>query len=271
MAARKGEPIARIRVRAGLLVNKKAQATLAAFTIAFYQVLNIARLFGRYAWVLLPLFAVVLVNLLWPTTITVGADGILVASLVRRRFHSFAGVTGVRTSPWGIVLERKEGKEIEVRTEGRENTKGSKNRDRLLASVRRALDELTGREGAAATTLLARGGRSVDEWLRALRSLGGGEAQGYRAASIPTEELWRIALDPTAEVSARAGAAVALRGSLDDEGRERLRVAAEESASPKVRVALEAAGASKSEAELTQALEECEAEAPASEKAGVIV
>ena len=74
--------------------------------------------------------------------------------------------------------------------------------------------------------------------LRALAETGG---SGYRAATVPTETLWSVALDPAAKEELRIGASLALRGALDDDGRERLRVAAEASASPRLRVVLEAA------------------------------
>jgi hypothetical protein len=52
--------------------------------------------------------------------------------------------------------------------------------------------------------------------------------------------LWRIALDPAEKPDLRIGASLALRAGLDDEGKSRLRVAAEAAASPRVRVALAA-------------------------------
>ena len=111
---------------------------------------------------------------------------------------------------------------------------------------------------------MARSGRSLEEWTRALRTLGGADGGGYRSPAVPEGELWRILEDPTSDASARAGAAVALRGSLDEGGRARLRVAAEESASPKVRVALAAVASQATEAELARALAECEEDPPAS-------
>ena len=60
---------------------------------------------------------------------------------------------------------------------------------------------------------------------------------------------------PSLDPSHRAAAAVALRDQLDDEGKRRLRVAADACASPKVRVALEAA-AEDDDQKLSLALEQ---------------
>ena len=87
--------------------------------------------------------------------------------------------------------------------------------------------------------LLARAGRGTLDWVRGLRALGEGQG-GYRGIGLTPDHLWRIAEDASAPRESRVGAALALRSTLDDEGRRRLRVAAESSASPKVRVALEA-------------------------------
>jgi hypothetical protein len=63
-----------------------------------------------------------------------------------------------------------------------------------------------------------------------------------------------VAEDPTADPAARAGAAIVLRNTITDEDRARLRVAAETSVSPKLRVALEAAASADDEEELVEAL-----------------
>ena len=69
------------------------------------------------------------------------------------------------------------------------------------------------------------------------------------------EQLWRIVEDPSQKPELRAGAAVVLGGTLGEEGRARLRVAAGAVAEPGVRIAIEAAGGDDEEA-LAQALEE---------------
>jgi hypothetical protein len=80
---------------------------------------------------------------------------------------------------------------------------------------------------------------------------------GYRRAAVPSASLWQIVEDPTAEPPIRAGAAVALVQALDEPGRQRLRVAAQACAAPKLRVALElvAEEAELDESRLEDALE----------------
>lgn len=267
------ESLERFRVRAGLLVNKKAQAALAVVGLVLLKFPYIwSRLFlvTPLAWWLLPALALCVLNLLWPTTITVGHDGVLVASLVRRRFYPLAALASVRETSWGVLLTLQSGREVEIRTEHNENVKTSQRRAALAACIERRRAELALNEQPAPATLLARGGRDVTEWLRALHALRNGEAGAYRAAAIPEEVLWRTVEDPASDPTVRAGAAVALRDSLDDAGRVRLRVAAAASASPRLRVALEKVASPTDEAELACALEGCEE--PTSEgKPGVIV
>jgi hypothetical protein len=81
---------------------------------------------------------------------------------------------------------------------------------------------------------------------------------------------WRTVEDPASDRRRRAGTAVALRESLDEVGRVRLRVAAAASASPRLRVALEKVASPIDEAELAGALGVCE-EPTSEEKPGVIV
>ena len=214
-----------------------------------------------------------LLNTFWPTKIAVGADGVLVSSLLRRSFYPFARIASVRRSDWGVVLTRQSGREVEIRTEAKANTKASTDREALFARVQKRVGDLAALQGAGnAAVLVARCGRSLEEWTQALRALGGAGAGAdggaYRAPAVPSEELWRILEDPTSDASARAGAAVALRASLDDGGRARLRVAAEESASPRIRVALEAVADEAADAALTRALAECEEDAPSSASQG---
>jgi hypothetical protein len=100
--------------------------------------------------------------------------------------------------------------------------------------------------------LFAPAGRSPRDWVKFARGMA--RAQGYRAAAWGSDALWRIVEDPKNEAGVRAGAAVALAPSLDAPGRERLRVAATVSASPALRVALEAAAGEEDEP-LEEALE----------------
>jgi hypothetical protein len=161
---------------------------------------------------------------------------------------------------------RQGGREIEVRTELKANPKGSGDREALFARVEERLSQLAHAEAAGhAAVLVAPGGRSVQEWSKALGAVGGADAGDYRSAAVPPSELWRIVLDPSSVAGVRAGAAVALRRSLDDEGRARMRVAADESASPKIRVMLEAVASGAEERAIEEALAACAEDMPSSQ------
>jgi hypothetical protein len=100
---------------------------------------------------------------------------------------------------------------------------------------------------------LSRGGRKTLDWVRALRELGAGS--DYRAARMPKDALWATLEDPAATVEARAAAAVALSHDLDSRERERLRVAADGCAEPRVRVAASLAAEDAEEEALADALD----------------
>jgi hypothetical protein len=201
-----------------------------------------------------------------PTTVSVGADGVLVveSSFGRKeRFHPFTGVAGVESGASGPVLVMKTGAHVALyRRAGKQTDPASDVlMEVIVERIRAGLDAFAsaGSQLGDPAALLGRGARSYEAWRQDLRALA--RERSYRATALPDERLWRVLEDPAASASARAGAAVALRESLDGEGRDRLRVAAEASASPKVRVALEViANVASEESELRAALETCDAE-----------
>ena len=260
--------IARFRVHDGLFANKSAQTVLTAILgVGAYNAFNIL----PHAWRFPGFFALMLLSLLnWaPSTVAVGPDGVLVTSAtrLRRKFHPFADIADATVTSWGVTLEMKSGRSIELRTETSAKSK-SESRDALAARIRAGIAALDPTGAADVASLVARAGRPVEEWLRALDAVTG-PAAGYRVATVPADKLWRVVEDPTADPSARAGAAAALRASLDDEGRARLAAIADASVHPKVRVALDAIASSKAaddDERLREALEGC-AEDQASRRA----
>ncbi len=79
----------------------------------------------------------------------------------------------------------------------------------------------------------------IEEWRAALDEVALGE-RGFRGAAVPDDELYEILQDPAAPLGRRVGAALVLR-RRDGDARARIRVAAETSVEPRIRVALEAA------------------------------
>ena len=134
----------------------------------------------------------------------------------------------------------------------------------LLGAVARAIDDAKQARGearAAPKSALARSGRDAQTWARALHDVADG-AGDYRAQRIPAEALWSIVCDSATPETQRAGAAVALRSSLDADGRARLRVASATSASPELRIALAAAADEVDEGALAEALASLSDEPP---------
>jgi hypothetical protein len=180
--------------------------------------------------------------------LTVGVDGVALRRRGRSRFVPFEDIASIDPRPEGVGIVLRSSEEILVHVPFAEADGALlRQRDKIaesLAESLRAYGETRikpdhARVGALA--VLARGKRPVAEWLVALKDLAAPTGAAYRSAEVPIEELWRVVEDATAEPTARAGAAVALRATLDDDGRVRLRVASEGTASPKVRVVLEAA------------------------------
>lgn len=115
---------------------------------------------------------------------------------------------------------------------------------------------------ASAEARLVRGERPMLAWVRELRRAGAGAAANHRIAPVPTDRLLELAEDPHADPIMRANAAVALGANTESgEIRTRLRVAAQATAAPRLRVALEKSVDVDDEAALAEALAEVEAEA----------
>jgi len=196
---------------------------------------------------LLPLLALgvapALVGSIAPARITVGIDGIFVRWLWHRRFIPLAGV--VRAEPVGddaILLARSssEGQVLYTSVATHRGVYGPRHRDAVLRRVREVLEvRSVEAPSTGVMSLLARGGRTKVQWLEGVAAMGQGGS--YRGSVVPEEDLWTVLHDASAPEDARAAAAMALRASLDDAGRARVRVAADAVASPRLRVALESA------------------------------
>jgi len=256
---------------AGTTVGKRVRATAidAALLVAIGVVGGMLTHFevpgAGLATITLGLLAIAVV--LWPSTITIGIDGILLRRLGRERFIPMARIRSVGASGWrAIELVLDDGTVHLVHMSSTKNQQfmprvaDLEHRDAVLARVVSARDaqRLRGPAPDVARTL-ARGPRSAREWVAALRELrsGGG---GYRAAALREAELWETVENSAVDEDARAGAALLLRPTLDSMGKQRVRIAAGTTASPKLRVALDRAADATSEAEVEAALEELAAQ-----------
>lgn len=228
---------------------------------------------------MMALMPLLIVQLFIPAKVTVGADGVLVRWLGRSTFHLLNDVERaevIEGAGWGnlqplvVRLVKRDGAHVDLlgglqRRSPFASTINQYARDRassLAERINEAIDARRG-EGAEAkvsvnASILGRASRPVSEWVAELRAMAA-RTQTFRdGVALVGEQLWRIIEDPAAEPDHRAAAAVAMVPKLDDEGRARLRIAAEATVAPKLRVALEAA-ASDDEHRLVQALEELDA------------
>ncbi len=265
--------VAKFRVRSGV-ENKTMRLVWGAAAGVLWVVLRFTSIAHPWALgALLALWAVAIATSFLPTTLTVGADGVLIEKLWRRRFVPFSAIESIGASAAhadAIVLYLRDGKgEIEIRTRPNDKKTTIRSAREARDAARERLAQAFAAYGARersddSAALLTRGSRTNEEWLGTLKTFKGDA--GYRAPVIPDEHLWRIALDPSAEPSARAGALVSLRDSLDDEGHARVRAAVDACASPRVRIALDAATKGDERA-LVEALDTLEYEAEAEAEA----
>lgn len=111
------------------------------------------------------------------------------------------------------------------------------------------------REASRSDHALARGTRTTREWMTEV-ALASDEHASFRQAALAPEQLWRMAEDIGAPSTVRAGAALALRSRLDDDGRARVCALADACASPRLRAALMATTAQEDTPELEAAFHE---------------
>lgn len=186
-------------------------------------------------------------------TLTIGTDGLLLKRKVGRapRFIRFDRIERVERQGTTMTIVLTDGPPVQLNagiggtTRNAERLRGSSlelEKQRMEVAAAQIEEAKRASEGAssASAVLVSRNGRGASAWMRALVATNDASA-GYRVAALSPETLWQIVDDTSASASARAGAAVALRARLDEEGRQRLRVASETCASPALRVALSAA------------------------------
>ena len=191
--------------------------------------------------------------------VTIGTDGIAVK--YGRRFIPWSDVVDLErmappqneTVSRGFLVHTRTGETIRVLTIDDRFRDGAYEGDHLFDAACAARGAAHKREPTVARVSLLRGGRSVRDWIAALRA----ERDGYRvAATMSEDDLVRTLEDPTAPEEVRAGAAARLAAlGKDDQRRMRIRVAAEGVAEPRLRVAIDAALADDDEA-LERALSE---------------
>ena len=178
-----------------------------------------------------------------PTLVTVGADGLHVRWMRRKRFIPYRTIVRVVPAFGQLRVVLSDGTTLRIRGQRRSFTPRTRPDhramvDRLSTAIEEHLARSRVQEAVAQLPSPQADGAG---WLRELEAVQVGVEGSYRRAVVSDETLWRVVDDASLDARMRAGAAVALRKVLDEAGRARLRVVAESTASPKLRVALRAA------------------------------
>ncbi len=191
-----------------------------------------------------------------PSRIDVGADGVVVTWLGRRRFIACGEISYVegyvdgfgnsRISGVRLTLQSGEIYSIPITQQRWQN-------DRTSAVVQRIREAMEAHRGGAyddgaVVVGLGRNDMSLAAWIRELRAIGAGANATLRTAPVDPSRLWALLESPRAPIEERAAAAVALSAVQDDDANARLRVAAESIADPRLRVAIEAVAGADDEA-----------------------
>ena len=199
--------------------------------------------------------------------ILVGADGLFVREGFRgRKFLSHDEIEGVSASGLQLIIKPKHGESI-VLNVGSESAKKKQRAELELQAqsivwrihkAREAYYALAGKapDGALA---LARGERSVAEWIAQLRRVGEGATATFRSMGLTRDQLLAIVESTSAAAKERIAAVVALHAGLTEEEKPRIRVAAERVVAPALRERMVRVADAESDEELAAALEEAEA------------
>jgi hypothetical protein len=238
------------RVQVGAILAMGLMATGGAALAASSRLVSIVPVMLVLTW----LMFMAIPTLLTPARCEVGTDGVLVRWLTGRRFLSFADITGVDAHPRGVVLALRSGEPYIIPLAARKQVTLTEITEQgaLVQRIKDGLAAYGAQAPIDVTALVGRGTRDVKSWLDALRALA--KETSYRASAVPEDQLWRVVESSTSEPTARVGAAMLLR--KNEGAKERLRVAAEASASPRLRVALEAAASEDEEDAVAARLEE---------------
>lgn len=166
-------------------------------------------------------------------TMKLGADGVQIEGALANDFVAYADIRAVSSRDESLVLTLRDGREAisQIKVPSR--------MPEILARIRSALDEEASPVDEDVVALLRVPGTKHAR-VAALRELASEEGATYRDARIPREHLWALVEGSQADGVTRSRAAVALSANLADEDRERLRAATNATASPRVRIAMDA-------------------------------
>jgi hypothetical protein len=187
--------------------------------------------------------------------VTVGTDGLAFRRGLRERFVPFADLADIRIGALGVKLVYRDGRTQTLRAIAGVSP------SRFEALKLRIAEALAARNAAPKQGLeqLDRGGRPVPEWRASLAALAR-RGSNYRAAGLSPEDLEALLASPDASAERRLAAAVALSASKHPSAPERIRIAAAQCASERLRIAMEQVSVGdEDDAAIAEALDEEEA------------
>lgn len=196
-----------------------------------------------------------------PTRVRIGVDGVVAKWVNKERFIPFTRVREARKYTQRSGGKTYEGVELALDDGTHERivcgqegwVKGEA--DEMLERIQEAFELHKTSRGDLPPEVLVRGGRSAREWVTALRGIGAGASVDLRTAPVHQDALIRVVEDARAPAELRVGAAIAaVAGGAD--ARARVRVAAETTASDKLRIALDTvAGSDDDEEAIAEAVD----------------
>lgn len=161
-----------------------------------------------------------LVALAWPRRVEIGAEGIRVRGLFRRRAIAYRAIR--LAAPDGkkrLALTMLGGQTLTLHVGPLGGAFPSELLERFWKAIAAGAED--GSRGVEREAL-GRSGRATAQWRAALSELA--KPSTYRHATISRDRLWLIAENPGITPEVRAGAIVVLSvSSLDADGRDRLR------------------------------------------------
>ncbi|WP_394845627.1 hypothetical protein LZC95_52430 [Pendulispora brunnea] len=197
-----------------------------------------------------------------PLSVTVGIDGVDLRWFLWRRFIPMSRIVRAEPDAFDVRLWLEGGESELIHVGISENEASPERRDAIVARI---LEVFAARRGASAqhdiAGMLAKRARSHAAWFEALAALRASKG-GYRDTVVCAEDLWATLEDPSAAEDVRGAAGFLLRPSLDTEGKARVRIAAEATASPALRTALEAVAGEEEDQAVTSMLEDLATQSP---------
>lgn len=239
---------AEMRIATGLAAMPVAKqmlmilpAILAGMFGSFLTGLSLQDQSGPYIFVIIAMMIAYVFSVAFaPTRVRIGTDGVVSRWLGRERFMAFSEIERVERYEEYIGTKLQHGVKLFleaariIRLPTGQTDIGRADAAALLERINEAAAARKAGHVATTSDLLLRGERSVHEWLAVLRKVGSG-AHDFRSNAVPVETLLEVVENPAAPPTQRAGAAIA--AFTHPSARERIRIASEATASPKLRVA----------------------------------